>query len=345
MEDHTVLESVELSPQQALDYAKRNVRREQDEVERIRRYAEHNKMPHPADVPTAPLILRIEVTNLCNANCVFCIYQYQKREIETMSFDVFKKTVDQFTALGGSFISFTPVVGDALIDRQLEEKVAYARQFPQYDHLELWTNAILLTRKRFESLVEAGINEFYISMSGFSAAEYKLLYRNSNYAKIIQNLTEIAQSRALQKVKFFVWARTGSDTPELEPDYIKLKDAFPVIFQREMFSWHGQIKEEDLPGNMFIIKPPREQNKPCFLLWAGFTVMSNGDMTACGCTDMDGEGLRLGNVNEQPIDAHFKDGRWAKLRDAFMAGTPPEFCKGCDMYFPHDARFAETDRA
>jgi sulfatase maturation enzyme AslB (radical SAM superfamily) len=312
------------------------LRREEEELSQAKRLEERNRSLYSTDVPKAPLILRIEVVNLCNADCVFCAYQYQERAIETMSFDVFKRAIDQFTSLGGTHLCFAPVVGEALIDRKLEEKVAYARQFPQYERLELWTNAILLTRKRFEALVDAGITEFYISMSGFSAAEYKELYRNNNYAKVIRNLNEIAQSSALKKVQFAIVARTSSPAPEQEPDYIKMRDVFTIVFKSEMFSWHGQIKENDLPGSMSIIDGPRDQTKPCFFLWAGFTVMSNGDMTVCGCTDTDGVGLPLGNIQDVPIDAHLRDGRWLKLRDGFMAGTPPDFCKGCDMYSAHD---------
>jgi MoaA/NifB/PqqE/SkfB family radical SAM enzyme len=315
--------------------SERDILRAQEDIRRAQRFEEYNKVPAAPGVPKVPLVLRIEVVNLCNANCVFCTYQYQKREIETMSFETFKKTVDQFTALGGNHIDFTPVVGDSLIDKGLEEKVAYARQFPQYERLVLWTNAILLTRERFESIVNAGINEFYISASGFTPEEYKTLYRNSNYAKLVKNLTEISQSPALKNVKFLVWARTGSPAPDQDPDYIKLRDlGIPIIFQRDMFSWHGQIKENDLPGNMFIVNPPKDQTKPCFMLWGGFTVMSNGDMTVCGCTDMDGAGLPLGNIRDVPLDAHLRDGRWLKLRDSFIAGTPPEFCRGCDIYWP-----------
>jgi hypothetical protein len=298
------------------------------------RVAEYGRDVVVEDVPKAPMQLRVEVTNLCNANCVFCIYQFQKREIETMSFDTFKLAVDQYTALGGRDVSFTPVVGDSLIDRGLEEKVAYVRQFAQYRRVEIWTNAILLTRKRFEKLVDSGISEFNISMSGFNAAEYEQLYRNKNYKKIIRNLNEISQSEAVRKVKLIVWARTGAAEPEQEPDYVRLRDTgtMGIIFQKEMFSWHGQIEASDLPGEMFLRERPGDQTKPCLHLYAGFTIMSNGDMTVCGCTDMDGAGLPLGNIHDVPLDAHLRDGRWTKLRDGFRAGEPPEFCRGCDMY-------------
>lgn len=311
-------------------------RRAQDEAGRTEFFESLNRKLSSRQVPRAPLILRIEVVNLCNANCLFCTYQFQTREIETMSFDVYKQAIDQYVALDGRNLCFAPVVGEALVDKNLEEKVAYARQFPQFERIEIWTNAILLNRQRFEALVEAGINEFNVSMSGFSADEYKALYRNSNYAKVLGNLREIAGSPALDRVKFVIWCRTAAAAPDQEPDYLALKELrdFPVFFQHAMFSWHGQITQEDLPGEMFIINGPKDQNRPCLHMWTAFTVMSNGEMTVCGCTDRDGTGLPLGNIRDAPIDAHLRDGRWLEMRDSFEKGCPPEFCRGCDMYWP-----------
>lgn len=316
--------------------ARREQLREQEVAERTAFHAYVNQKPASRAVPKAPLILRIEVVNLCNANCTFCTYQFQQRKIETMSFDVFKQVVDQYAALDGRNLNFAPVVGEALIDKNLEEKVAYARTHQGFERLELWTNGILLTRDRFEALVEAGIDEFNISMSGFSAEEYKEVYRNSGYAKVLANLMAIARSPALQRVKFIVWSRTGAAEPEREPDYLNLSGIadFPIVFQRAMFSWHDRITQDDLRGEMFIIKGPPEQNRPCFHMWTAFTVMSDGEMTVCGCTDRDGMGLGLGNVRDFPIDAHLRDGRWQEMSDNFSKGCPPEFCKGCDMYVP-----------
>ena len=43
-----------------------------------------------------------------------------------MSFEIFKKGLDQFIQMGGSDISLTPIVGDPLIDPNLMEKIEYA---------------------------------------------------------------------------------------------------------------------------------------------------------------------------------------------------------------------------
>ena len=48
-----------------------------------------------------PIRLGIEVTNTCNANCVFCAYQYQERPKKIMSQAIFEKTIHEYVAVGG----------------------------------------------------------------------------------------------------------------------------------------------------------------------------------------------------------------------------------------------------
>jgi sulfatase maturation enzyme AslB (radical SAM superfamily) len=48
-----------------------------------------------------PFELHLELTNLCNANCVFCPYQFQTRKVEFMSDEVFQKAVGDYVRLGG----------------------------------------------------------------------------------------------------------------------------------------------------------------------------------------------------------------------------------------------------
>jgi hypothetical protein len=315
----------------------RSGRAKLEEATRLLRYAEENRKPRDLSVPKCPLVLRVEVTNRCNSNCVFCAYQYQTRPWVAMTDEIFRRAVDQFTALGGRAINFSPIVGEALFDKRLEEKVSYARQFPQFVKMELYTNGILLTRKRFESLVDAGINEFHIALSGFSAAEYERVYRNPGYSTVFRNLREIAASSAAKEVSVVIHSHTDSLWPEDEPDYQTIRDlkTFPILVGPDVVSWHGSIKQSDLPGHMFLVNPVRVQRKPCFMLWGGFAVLADGRMTLCGCTDVDGTGLPLGNIQSVDLDAHLRDGRWSRWCDSFGEGNPPAFCRGCDSYWPH----------
>src|SRR5215470_17356432 len=90
-----------------------------------------------------PYELHFELTNLCNANCVFCPYQYQTREIATMSDEVFDKALADFVAAGGGSVGLTPIVGDALIHPRFLSFVGRLRSEPCIDRIWLTTNGIL----------------------------------------------------------------------------------------------------------------------------------------------------------------------------------------------------------
>ncbi len=48
-----------------------------------------------------PFELHLELTNLCNANCVFCPYQFQERPKQFMPDTIFLKAVGDYVAVGG----------------------------------------------------------------------------------------------------------------------------------------------------------------------------------------------------------------------------------------------------
>src|SRR5207248_4494063 len=84
-----------------------------------------------------PFELHLELTNLCNANCVFCPYQFQTRDVQFMADEVFHKAVNDYVAIGGGSVGLTPIVGDALIDPKFLDRVRYLRSLPQIDRLWL----------------------------------------------------------------------------------------------------------------------------------------------------------------------------------------------------------------
>lgn len=71
--------------------------------------------------------LQAGVTNICNAKCSFCAYPkvVANKTLQTgvMTFEVFKKAVDEWAAIGGEGLDLTPVVGDPLVDPGLLDKV------------------------------------------------------------------------------------------------------------------------------------------------------------------------------------------------------------------------------
>ena len=77
--------------------------------------------------PILPEIVQIESTNICNAKCVFCPRDEMHRRQGVMSFDLFKKIVDECAELGITHVRVHNY-GEPFIDRRLVEKVRYAKE-------------------------------------------------------------------------------------------------------------------------------------------------------------------------------------------------------------------------
>ena len=81
-----------------------------------------------------------------------------------MSFDIFKKALDQFIQMGGSDISLTPIVGDPLIDPNLMEKIGYALETGKIKKIYFYSNGILLLKNdAYKKLIDSGLSNIEIS--------------------------------------------------------------------------------------------------------------------------------------------------------------------------------------
>jgi len=292
----------------------------------------------PITVNYYPLGLGIEVTNLCNANCVFCAYQYRRRPVTFMSQETFEKAINQYVSMdgGGGGIGLTPVVGDTLIDQDLVRKIAYARSFPQMKHIHIITNGILLTQELFERLVDRGLTGVTVSMSGFDEEEYQRIYRKPSYKKVIANLRAIARSDRFKKCRADIALRTDGLFPWLKKEYWEFRN-LGFHFTRTMFfdSWSGQIRDRDLNSFMFLRPERRSKHIPCQMLYLGPHVMADGTVTACGCRDLEGTSeLRLGNIHETSLREMTQGGKLEVLRRRFLQGDLPDVCKDCTFYVP-----------
>ena len=73
-----------------------------------------------------PDIVQIESTNLCNAKCVFCPRDEMHRRQGVMDMDLYTKVVDECASLGITHVRMHNY-GEPFLDRQLVEKVRYAK--------------------------------------------------------------------------------------------------------------------------------------------------------------------------------------------------------------------------
>jgi len=300
------------------------------------------------------------VTNICNAKCSFCAYPkvVANKTLQTgiMPFDVFKKAVDEWAAVGGQSLDLTPVVGDPLVDPGLLEKVDYAVNQARIKDVVLTTNAILLDRNdTYKRLIDLGIGGVYISTQGASREAYEKVYGVKHYDEAmsgIRHLLEYNRSKG-EPSRVVVRFRNAEKPSQIihSKDFAEnikpyLSERVRINFTVDFDNWGGTIQPTDMSGFMRLRKLPPPLNVPCKNLF-NFAVRHDGNVRLCGCrlTRNDLDDLVVGNIRENSLAEISKSDRaWAVIK-GFYSGKRPETCLECTFYSPIDRHWLEQRAA
>ncbi len=290
------------------------------------------------DMTKRPYEIHLELTNLCNAKCIFCPYQFQKREIGFMSDEVFYKAVKDFCDIGGGTVGLTPIVGDALIDPKFLERVKYLRTQYPIDRINLTTNGILMDKFGIEEILNSGLTSIVISTAGFEEEMYKRVYRSNSYERMRQNVLKLVELNFKREEPLNITIGLRSDRPLKE--LLKDKDFQPILAYNPQidFTWsftsaNGRITQQMLPSTMKL-RVVTNRNKPCVNTYNGPIVLPDGTVLICSCVAaMDAiDDLEIGNILESSLLDIWLSKKVHEIRASFGTDKLNKTCAGCDMY-------------
>jgi sulfatase maturation enzyme AslB (radical SAM superfamily) len=285
-----------------------------------------------------PRHLGIEGTNACNARCRFCGYPYQQRPRAVLAMDLFKKAIDEFDAFGGGSVGFNPVVGDTLVDPHILARIRYARGKQNISRIGLYSNGILLSQVGAGVLLSSGIDDVTISVGGLDRETYRRVFGVDRWHLVYDGLHALLEENEAQGYPARICIALRADVPIWQslraPAYRALRvHEFKLEFNLRHFdNWGGRIGQERLSGTMRLKKLPRK-HEPCSILYRAPKVLSNGNLTLCGCRDLDGNSeLVLGSVADRRILEMWRDPRVTEIRQGFYHGRVPRICRDCSLY-------------
>lgn len=285
-----------------------------------------------------PYEMHLELTNLCNANCVFCPYQFQSREIQFMTDAVFEKATGDFVSIGGGSVGLTPIVGDALIDPKFLERVRHLRSQPNIDRIFLTTNAILLDKFGIDEVLDSGITSITISTAGFDKEMYERVYRSQAYERMRRNVFELVKQNSERGNPIHITVGLRADRPLDEvmkfPDFQPILEYSPAIdFTWSFTSANGRITRDKLPPAMKL-RVVKSRKETCVQLYNGPIVLPDGTVMGCSCVaSMDAiADLGIGNIMESSLGEIWASNQMRALRSSFNNGSLNPTCNGCDMY-------------
>lgn len=287
-----------------------------------------------------PLILQIETTNICNASCIFCAYPKMGRKKGIMSMALFQKVVKDYVAMGGGPVSLTPIMGDALLDPHLIERLQILKAHPEITQISLVTNAIALdsySDKDVHYLLEA-LDSIMISIGGLDAETYKtmhgvdLFHRVSNATERLMRIKDILSPSAKLAFAF----RTNDF--KFESHYRKKireyrKRGIFISHICNYANFSGAV-QNDQNRKISVLMKDGHKRSTCVFPRLSMCVCWDGTITACGCADFEGSALIIGHAGKDALSEVWSGKKRWGIIDSFPKGTPSHFCRLCSAYQP-----------
>ncbi|MFQ6126430.1 MAG: radical SAM/SPASM domain-containing protein [Candidatus Heimdallarchaeota archaeon] len=309
-----------------------------------------------------PKTIEVEITTKCHLKCTICEHTYWKEPPRDMSFEEFKKIIDQFLNL--KWIGITGI-GSGFLNKDYMKMLRYLKSKSIY--VEFFDTFTQIDENMARELVEIGIDKIYLSIDAATKETYEKIRVGANFDKVLNNV------RALLRAK----KELGSPVPELWFHYIVTK--MNVYEMPKFLELVHSLKADETGGTLvywsdllafkevrdLVVKIPEEVK--CTLvkksrelgieMWWNPNVAPSEPITKCvgwtepfilvtghvqPCCVINEANQRdfqkknaVGNLFEKPFSEIWNN-EYKKLRQMIRQGKVPEICKYCRVFkMPH----------
>jgi len=218
----------------------------------------------------------VEPTNRCNLKCITCIRNSWNEPFGDMEWSAYRALIDGLAAFPeAKTISFAGL-GEPLLHAELSEMIQLAHE--RGLRTEITSNAILLTPTMAHRLIDAGLDQFAVSIDGASNDVYENIRPGSSLEQITTNvahLYRLSAAKAIAPIRigivFVAMRRNIQGLPYLRQIARKIKASF--ILLTNILPYTADLQDEIL----YRLRPRtnRSTDSPSSPLW----ILPNMDFT------------------------------------------------------------------
>jgi MoaA/NifB/PqqE/SkfB family radical SAM enzyme len=283
------------------------------------------------DLVSFPKYVFVETTNHCNARCIMCAidFDHPQRKPTLMSDDLFEKIVLELSEYQDRVEKLMLYLDcEPLVDRRLHHLVRRAKE-AGIRTVNIATNASLLTETRSVELIEAGLDEIYITVDSLDKDRFEVIRAGLKFEDVIANCLRFIELRNQHnpnlriRVQSVMQAENIDEGEAMKAYWGRYLDGRDQIALQKAHNWAGAID---------IMKFGDEDDVdliPCISLWGTFCIHVTGEVGLC---TMDVTCKKsLGNVSTHSISEIWNGNNLEQVRDGHLGGRRKthELCHGC----------------
>lgn len=279
-------------------------------------------------LPAVPPTVYIELTDICNLECVMCDRQGMTRKSGLMKMDLFKKIIDNAAEVNVPSVKLNRF-GESLIHPSLVEMIKYSKD-KGIPWVYFTSNATLLTEEKSRMLITSGLDSITFSFDGATPETYEKIRIKANYEKVVNNIIYFSNLRK----------ELGRDKPRIVINTVLMRETQDEIFQ-VFEKWAPYVdKINVLPvgryGNVDDLAPIQRlsgqvKRRPCHQIFDRMMIFWDGTVTVC-CADINAD-LKVGHIQESRIESLWKNELFSALREKHLQNNIDSLptCVACDI--------------
>lgn len=317
---------------------------------------------HNPDMVKYPYKIELEPTTVCNKKCLLCEHTYWREKSESLSFERFKKIIDQFPKL--RWINITGE-GSAFLNKDFLKMLKYLRS--RRISVNFVDEFEFVNEKIGRKLIELGVNCIWISMDGATKETYEKIKIGCDYEKVMTNIKRFLKMKrkmgALLPSLCFRFVVTKLNVHEM-PKFVERIHSLGDLGDGSKVEFVGLLKFKEVEHLFLPVVPQKiidatvkkaEELNVCVAFshinepelppvkhctaWAEPYIMMGGYVLPCCAVLMSNKRPFLrkysfGKLPEKSLKEIWNSDRYRKFRRLVprQDGPVPILCKGCRAY-------------
>jgi len=313
------------------------------------------KTNNNAVLNSRPLKLGFDISNVCNANCIFCLAEGSRRQKKDINAFRPPSWLDNFEPLLpfielGIFSSF-----EAMLNPDFDQFVMKMRKF--YTPFQIFTNGKALTPEMSEFILRNGLHSIHCSFHSPDPGTYESIMRGLSFDENLGNLMRLkmlarkynpdfnlvmvfcAMRRNITQLLDYVELAHRVGARRIQVNYLMVTDPKHKLekecmyFNQDEYDSYvstAKVKAAKLGINLThqpifqTFKMNTDELPPCYRPWEHLNVSQEGDATIC----CGGSGA-LGNIFKEDFFKVWNSKQFTAFRKTVNSPNPPAACKVC----------------
>lgn len=296
------------------------------------RYIE-NRLGKPIEeLLNFPSYIMIETINACNSRCVMCGIDFDKKKRPVMTDQLFKKLAGEMLKHKKSVEKVMLYLdGEPLLDKKLPQRIKILKD-GELKKVNIASNAGLLNPDMAEKLIEAGLDEIYITIDSLKKEIYESIRLGLKFDTVYDNilrfidLRDRLNSKLVVRIQMILQKANYSERESFLDHWSKILSPQDSIIIQKAHSYGSKVDVMKF-GDESVIN-----RAPCIGPWGTFCVHSDGNVGLCSMdTDMT---FPIGNVIKKNIAEIWTDVPLQEIRTKHISNkrNKMQICNGCGLW-------------